>query len=125
MAYPPSMMPNEFAGETIQSHRSLSGGRPDNMPSSTVKCFCKFDGRVVIACVHAFTSDSESARGAGEIRIKWGSSLSGFDIGIVQVPGQWVPPDYQVRDKIPDSTRSIIIITVILQLEIRLMYDTI
>jgi hypothetical protein len=82
-AYPPSMMPNEFAGETIQSHRSLSGGRLDNMPSSTVKWVCKFDGRVVMACVHAFTSDSEPARGAGEIRMKWGSSPSGFGIGIV------------------------------------------
>jgi hypothetical protein len=77
------MMPNEFAGETMQSHRSLSGGRLDNMPSNTVKWVCKFDGRVVMACVHAFTSDSELARGVGEIRMKWGSSQSGFGIGIV------------------------------------------
>jgi hypothetical protein len=83
------MMPNEFAGETIQSHRRLSGGRLDNMPSSTVKCVCKFDGRVVMACVHAFTSDSEPARGAGETRMKWGNSPSGI-LGI----------DYQDRDKL-------------------------
>jgi hypothetical protein len=92
------MIPNEFAGETIQSQRSLSGGRLDNMPSSTVKWACKFDGRVVMACVHAFTSDSELARGAGEIRMKWGSS-SGFGIGVGIVVSS--RPDYQDRDKIP------------------------
>ncbi len=90
------MIPNEFAGETIQSHRSLSGGRLDNRPSSTVKWACKFGGRVLMACLHVCTSDSfrilgvdsESARGAGEIRMKWGSSpsRSGFGIDIVVRP---------------------------------------
>lgn len=78
MAYPPPMMPNEFAGETTQSHRSWSAGRLDNVPWSTVKCVCNFDGRAVIARVHASTSDSprtevDSAR-EGEISMKWGNS---------------------------------------------------
>jgi hypothetical protein len=47
--------------ETIQSQQSLSCRRLDNMPSSTVKWIRRFDGRVVMARVHAFTSDSELA----------------------------------------------------------------
>jgi hypothetical protein len=90
MAYPPPMMPNEFAGETTQSHRSWSAGRPDNVPWSTVKCVCNFDGRAVIARVHASTSDSprtgvtSAERGEGEIRMKWGNSefRAGFMIEV-------------------------------------------
>jgi len=90
IAYPPPMMPNEFAGETTQSHRSCSAGRPDNVPWSTVKCDCNFDGRAVIARVHASTSDSprtgvtSAARGEGEIRMKWGNSefRAGFMIAV-------------------------------------------
>jgi hypothetical protein len=78
------MMPKELAGETTQSHRSLSEGRLDNVPSSTVKWVCKFDGRVVMARVHAFTSDSSRLLGVDpesacprEIRMKWGNTQSG------------------------------------------------
>jgi hypothetical protein len=98
VAYPPSMIPNEFAGETIQSHRNLSGGRLDNRPSSTVKWACKFGGRVLMACLHVCTSDSfrilgvdsESAREAGEMRMKWGNSpsRSGFGIDMVVRPSR-------------------------------------
>ena len=78
MAYPPSMIPYEFAGETTQSHRNRSAGRFVNVPWSIVRWVCNFDGRVVIERVQASTSDSESfrigvasvARGEREIRMK-------------------------------------------------------
>jgi hypothetical protein len=71
------MMPNEFAGETIQSHRSWSGGRVDNLPSSTVKCVCNVGGKAVMACVQALTSDSfgVASGGGGAISMKCGSSV--------------------------------------------------
>src|SRR5258707_7052193 len=88
MAYPPPMMPNEFDGETTHSHRSWSAGRLDNVTWSTVKCVCNFDGRAVIARVHASTSDSPrtevDSAGEGEISMKWGNSefRAGFMIAI-------------------------------------------
>jgi hypothetical protein len=81
MAYPPSMMPNEFAGETTQSHCSWSAGREDNLPSSTVKCVCNVSGKAVMACVQALTSDSFGVAselvelGEGAISMKCGSSV--------------------------------------------------
>jgi len=84
------MMPNEFVGETTQSHRSLSGGRLDNVPSSTVKWVCKLGGRVVMARVHASTSDSSRLLGVDpesadlrEIRMKWGNTHWQSGAGIV------------------------------------------
>ena len=78
-------MPNEFASDTTQSHRNRSAGRPDNVPSSTVKWVCNFDGRVVIARVQASLSvssrigvASESvARREGKMRMKCGNSKRG------------------------------------------------
>lgn len=83
------MMPNELAGETTQSHCSWSAGRPDNLPSSTVKCGCNFGGRVMMVRVQAFTSGSfgtgvvSVVRGEGATSMKCGSS----DIVFAASPG--------------------------------------
>jgi hypothetical protein len=91
MAYPPPMMPNEFAGDTTQSHSNRSAGRLDNVPTEHREVGLDFDGRVVIARVQASLSvssrigvASESvARREGEMRMKCGCGNSKWGPAII------------------------------------------